>query len=122
MIEHVVITISNFAKSKKFYDAALAPAGYRAGFVDKDAGVVGYVGKDGTGVWLTPGKPQTAQHVALGVATRGGVKKFYDAALKAGGRDNGAPGPRPQYTPDYYAAFVYDPDGHNIEAVTHNKR
>jgi catechol 2,3-dioxygenase-like lactoylglutathione lyase family enzyme len=117
MIDHVGLTISNFARSKKFYTAALGPLGYRAGFTDEKAGVLGLFGRDGTSLWLTRGKPRDKLHIAIRVSGRPLVRKFYTAALKAGGRDNGAPGPRPQYTPTYYAAFVRDPDGHNVEAM-----
>ncbi len=117
MIDHVGLSIANFARSKKFYAAALRPLGYRAGYTDQKAGVVGFFGNDGTSLWLSRGKPKDKVHIALRVSSRPLVRKFYAAALNAGGRDNGAPGPRPQYTPTYYAAFIRDPDGHNIEAV-----
>ncbi len=117
MIDHVGLSISNFARSRKFYTAALRPLGYRAGYTDSKAGVMGFFGKDGTSLWLSAGKPKDKLHIALRVSNRPLVRKFYGAALKAGGRDNGAPGLRPQYTPTYYAAFVRDPDGHNVEAV-----
>lgn len=122
MIDHVGLTVSNFDKSKSFYDAALKTLGYNPGFVDAKSGVVGYFSKDGSSVWVTKGKPGAKVHVALKTANRATVRKFYDVAMKAGGRDNGGPGPRPQYTPAYYGAFVLDPDGHNIEAVCHSKK
>jgi catechol 2,3-dioxygenase-like lactoylglutathione lyase family enzyme len=117
MIDHVGLTVSNFNRARKFYTAALGPLGYRAGFTDEKAGVLGMFGKDGSSLWLSRGNPRDKVHIAIRVAGRPVVRKFYATALKAGGRDNGAPGPRPQYTPTYYAAFVRDPDGHNVEAV-----
>ncbi len=122
MIDHVGLSVSNFSKSKKFYDAVLAPLGYSAGFTDEKAGVAGFFGKDGTSLWVSRGKPKDKQHLALKVSSRALVGKFHQIALKAGGRDNGKPGLRPQYTPTYYAAFVLDPDGHNVEAVCHAKK
>jgi catechol 2,3-dioxygenase-like lactoylglutathione lyase family enzyme len=122
MIDHVGLSVSNFGKSKKFYDSILPSLGYRAGFTDEKAGVAGFFGKDGTSLWVSKGKPKEKVHLAIRVSNRATVKKFYETALKAGGRDNGEPGPRPQYTPTYYAAFVLDPDGHNVEAVCHAKK
>ena len=69
--------------------------------------------------WLHAGAPGPGRHVAFSAADRAQVDAFYAAAMQAGGRDNGAPGLRPQYHPDYYGAFVHDPDGNNIEAVCH---
>ncbi len=122
MIDHVGLKVSNFNKSRSFYAAALSPLGYSQGFVDAKMGVAGFFAKDGASLWLSRGKARDKLHFAIRVTGRPLVKKFYDAALKAGGRDNGKPGPRPQYTPTYYGAFVLDPDGHNVEAVCHSKR
>ena len=124
MIDHLDITVSRLAESKAFYQAALAPLGYTISRELKDA--VGFVddrddGGDPHGdFWISQGGPQVPRkHVAFNARSRADVDAFYAAALEAGGRDNGGPGPRPQYHPDYYAAFVLDPDGYNSEAVCH---
>lgn len=124
MIDHLDITVSSFARSKAFYRGALAPLGYvmirelddAAGFVDGRNN-----GGDPHGdFWIVQGEPQVPRkHVAFNARSHAEVAEFHAAALAAGGRDNGAPGPRPQYHPGYYAAFVLDPDGYNIEAVCH---
>jgi catechol 2,3-dioxygenase-like lactoylglutathione lyase family enzyme len=125
MIDHTGVSVSDFRRSLEFYRKALAPLGY-ALIAELPKDVTGGVGVAGFGVppkpdfWLaegTPNKPHV--HVAFTAASRALVDAFYQAALAAGGRDNGAPGPRPHYHPDYYGAFVLDPDGHNIEAVCH---
>ena len=85
-------------------------------------GVVG-LGADRPDLWLQPAEPgaaPTACHVCVRAASRELVDAFHAAALAAGGRDNGGPGPRPQYHPTYYGAFVHDPDGNNLEAVCHD--
>ncbi len=124
MIDHTGLKVSDFAKSKAFYAAALAPLGYQVLF-EADAAAMG-VDIAGLGVppamdfWLAGGEPNTPRiHVAFAAQDRAQVDAFYQAALAAGGADNGAPGLRPQYHPNYYGAFVLDPDGHNIEAVCH---
>ncbi len=118
MMDHIVVRVRDLDASRRFYVEALAPLGYR---IVKEVGP--YVGfGDGTksDFWLGRGEPVTAAvHVAFGCGSRSGVDAFYARALKAGGRDNGAPGVRPLYHPDYYGAFVLDPDGNNIEAVCH---
>ena len=125
MIDHTGVSVSDFARSKAFYTAALAPLGYRL-LMDITAETTG--GYEGAGFgepakpdfWIGKGKPnQPPVHVAFRAANRAAVKAFYEAALAAGGRDNGAPGLRLDYHPNYYGAFVLDPDGHNIEAVCH---
>ena len=125
MIDHTGVSVSDFARSKAFYTAALAPLGYRL-LMDITAEMTG--GYEGAGFgepakpdfWIGKGKPnQPPVHVAFRAANRAAVKEFYEAALAAGGRDNGAPGLRLDYHPNYYGAFVLDPDGHNIEAVCH---
>ncbi|MFU2070028.1 VOC family protein [Bordetella hinzii] len=124
MIDHTGITVSDFARSLAFYEAALAPLGYTVLTRQDDAaglGAPGPAGADpGGDFWLMQGPPcQPRVHMAFRAASRAEVEAFHRAALAAGGRDNGAPGPRPQYHAGYYAAFVHDPDGYNIEAVFH---
>ncbi|MFY0620646.1 MAG: VOC family protein [Pelagimonas sp.] len=123
MIDHVTIGVADFARSTAFYDAALAPLGVRfLVYVPKegdDVNLAGY-GKDQPFLWLAEENPTSGMmHIALQAATHAEVNAFYAAALRAGGTDNGAPGLRPHYHQDYYAAYVLDPEGHNIEAVCH---
>lgn len=117
MIDHVGLKASDFETSKRFFAAALAPLGYS--LIGEFGGAAAGFGADGKpDFWISKG-PSAPVHVAIASPDRATVDAFHAAALAAGGRDNGAPGVRPQYHPDYYAAFVYDPDGNNIEAVCH---
>ncbi len=118
MIDHTGVSASNFAASKAFYAAALAPLGYRIEMELEGAAGFGEPGKPD--FWLARGAPQVPPvHVAFRARSRALVDAFYKAAMAAGGRDNGGPGLRPHYHPNYYGAFVLDPDGNNIEAVCH---
>ena len=125
MIDHTGLDISDPAKSRRFYEQALAPLGYKV-LMEVPTEFTGGAVVLGMGVppkpdfWIGKGKPNDPPiHVAFRVASRELVDKFYKAAMAAGGKDNGPPGPRPQYHKDYYGAFVLDPDGHNIEACCH---
>lgn len=125
MIDHTGLSASDFAKSKAFYTAALKPLGYGL-LMEFDEKVTGTTKVAGFGVdgkpdfWISQGQPnRPAIHVAFAAVDRKTVEAFYQAAIAAGGKDNGAPGLRPHYHPNYYGAFVLDPDGHNIEAVCH---
>lgn len=126
MIDHTGLQVHDPKKSRHFYDEALAPLGYKMLFqvpLEHSGGKVmlGYGVPPKMDFWMGEGVPQTPRvHIAFRAQTRAQVDEFYKAALKAGGRDNGEPGPRPHYHKDYYAAFVLDPDGHNIEAVCHD--
>jgi catechol 2,3-dioxygenase-like lactoylglutathione lyase family enzyme len=127
MIDHTGVAVSDFEKSRTFYSKALGAIGY-AVLMEMPAAQTGGVDVAGFGepqkpdFWIHSGSPNKPPiHVAFRVASRAQVDTFYKAALAAGGRDNGAPGLRPHYHPDYYGAFVLDPDGHNIEAVCHAK-
>lgn len=127
MIDHIGIVVSDFEKSKAFYTAALAPISYSL-MMEFPASVTGTTDVAGFGeppkpdFWISKGIPgKSSTHVAFSVANREMVDAFYTAALEAGGKDNGAPGLRPHYHPNYYGAFVFDPDGNNIEAVCHNE-
>jgi catechol 2,3-dioxygenase-like lactoylglutathione lyase family enzyme len=118
MFDHIGFHVSNFDNSKAFYVAALAPLGQIV--LSEGEGWMMIGSQTGGRLWIGAfGPPATPVHIALRAETRAQVHAFHEAALKAGGRDNGLPGPRPNYGPDYYAAFVLDPDGHNIEAVTY---
>lgn len=125
MLDHVGLSVTNYEKSKAFYEAALAPLGY-APLMVVPKEHTGGIGVCGFGVAPKPdfwidgaGRPSPKLHVSFRADTRGAVDAFHTAAMKAGGRDNGGPALRPHYHPNYYGAFVFDPDGHNIEAVCH---
>jgi catechol 2,3-dioxygenase-like lactoylglutathione lyase family enzyme len=116
MFDHVGIAVSHFARSVRFYEAALAPLGYVLQSHDPNTSTAGF-GKPGAPqLWLGAGKGGPV-HLAFVAEDRESVKKFHAAALEAGGKNHGDPGPRPAYGENYYAAFVYDPDGNNVEAV-----
>ena len=122
MIDHTGLNVSDYQKSKAFYLAALAPLGYQV-VLEMPSSIVPQGGV-GLGVppkpdfWVAGGKPNVPPlHVAFRAQNRAQVDAFYQAAMAAGGRDNGPPGLRLHYHPNYYGAFVLDPDGHNIEAV-----
>lgn len=130
MIDHTGITVTDYAASKAFYVRALEPIGYTL-LLEFPAAVTGHTDVAGFGeapkpdFWIaqaTPEKPahSVPMHFAFRAASRAQVDAFYAAALQAGGTDNGAPGIRAHYHPDYYGAFVLDPDGHNIEVVCHD--
>ena len=119
MLDHVTIGISDIERSKAFYDAALRSLGISR--LDAEgAEFAGYGIHPKAFFWIgRRGTPQTGAHIAFTANDRATVDRFYDDAIKAGGRDNGRPGIRPHYHANYYGAFVLDPDGHNIEAVCH---
>ncbi len=111
MIDHTGLTASDFARSKAFYAAALAPIGYTLLADFPDAAGFGEAPKPD--FWVGHGTANEPRvHVAFRASRRALVDAFHRAALAAGGRDNGAPGPRPHYHENYYGAFVLDPDGH----------
>ncbi len=117
MIDHITLHVSSCEQSKRFFERALAPLGYA---VLMDFGAFAGLGIPGKpDFWIAQGDALAPTHVAFASSGRAEVDAFYAAALAAGGRDNGAPGLRPQYHPNYYGAFVLDPDGNNIEAVFH---
>lgn len=117
MFDHIGLHVTDIGASVRFYTALLAPLGHVVNSAD-DLGA-GFGPPDAPALWLyADGKPhEPAVHVAFRAANRQAVDRFYAAGIKAGGRDNGAPGPRPDYSPTYYAAFLLDPDGNNVEAV-----
>lgn len=124
MIDHLGISVSNFDASKTFYDQAFAPLGASLLYVVPEqftGGVkVGGYGRERPVFWLHEASPTgPGRHYAFTARSRAEVDAFHKAALAAGGRDNGAPGLRPHYHADYYGAFVFDPDGNNVEAVCH---
>jgi catechol 2,3-dioxygenase-like lactoylglutathione lyase family enzyme len=119
MINHVSIGVRDVQRAKRFYDAALGALGYKC--LSADAASLGY-GRDAVALWVgkaerpVPADDQSYLHFCFDAADRRAVDAFHAAALEAGGRDNGKPGLRSDYGPDYYAAFVVDPDGYRIEA------
>ncbi|MFO1469468.1 MAG: VOC family protein [Turneriella sp.] len=125
MIDHTGLNVSNPEKSRAFYEKALAALGYQilAEIPKEHTGglvVLGFGIAPKPDFWVSEGKPNEPRvHIAFRAANHGEVDAFYTAAIAAGGRDNGKPGPRPHYHANYYGAFVLDPDGHNIEAVCH---
>ena len=124
MIDHITFGVRDFERSVRFYATAFEPLGVTRLFTvpaehSGGANVTGF-GDTRPWFWISD-EPATSGplHIALEAATHDQVDAFYEAALSAGGTDNGPPGLRPHYHTDYYAAFVLDPDGHNIEAVCH---
>lgn len=121
MIDHISLGVRDIAASTLFYERVLAPLGYEK--MSVEAHTVGF-GKSHREFWLNsrpdmpPVPEESGTHVCLRAPNEEAVQAFHRAALEAGGRDDGAPGPRPQYSETYYGAFVRDPDGHRIEAVT----
>ena len=125
MIDHTGFAVRDFAASKAFYAKALAPLDIALlkEYAAAEAGGTLHAGFGANGkpfFWIGTGAPVSGYlHIAFAASSRAQVDAFYGAALAAGGRDNGPPGLRPQYHASYYGAFVLDPDGNNIEAVTH---
>ncbi len=117
MIDHVRLHVADAARSKAFYELALAPLGYRV-VMEPVPGVVG-MGTRFPDFWFAESGAATVAHVAFRAEDQAAVDAFHAAALAAGGTDNGAPGLRERYHPGYYGAFALDPDGNNVEAVHH---
>ena len=118
MIDHLKLHVADPAASRRFYEQALAPLGYRV-LLEPAPGVVG-MGARMPDFWLAPADGPTApSHVAFRAESELEVQRFHEAAIAAGGADNGQPGLRPHYHQNYYGAFVLDPDGNNVEAVYH---
>jgi catechol 2,3-dioxygenase-like lactoylglutathione lyase family enzyme len=124
MLDHVGFPVLDYERSKAFYTRALAPLGYTLVMEvrqdEHDSPAAGFGANGKPDLWIGgEGGLNRAVHVAITADDRAAVDAFYAAALAAGGKDNGAPGLRPHYHPNYYGAFVLDPDGHNVEAVCH---
>lgn len=121
MLGHVGIIVKDMSVSKAFYEKTLAPLGYKV--MHGEEGLYQGFGVDKPDFWISKGRdgaaPSTGVHIAFHADSKEKVAEFYNAALAAGAKDNGAPGPRPEYGPTYYGGFVIDPNGNNIEAVHH---
>ena len=117
MYDHIGLRVRDLAASIRFYEAVLAPLGYSLD--SRDDASAGFGPPGAPALWLYGADDAAGRgaHVAFRAATREAVDRFHAAGLGAGGRDNGAAGPRPDYGPTYYAAFLTDPDGNNVEAV-----
>ena len=116
MFDHLALNVRDYAASRRFYEHALEPLGYSVVMEFPHACALGQGGKPE--LWVVQREPYgTGTHVAFHCDDRASVDAFHEAALAAGGRDNGPPGIREDYHPAYYGAFVLDPDGHNVEAV-----
>ena len=127
MIDHLTILVSDYRRSVKFYLSALGPLGYAmtmelddVSYPNLPAAFFAGLGVDGKAdLWLRPSTGVSPTHVAFRATSRAAVRAFFKDAVAAGGTPNGEPGLRPEYSPHYYAAFVLDPDGPNIEVVCH---
>ena len=118
MIDHVVLGVHHLDQGRYFYERALAPLGIK--IVTQEPELFGFGGADGRPFfWLAMREPTHRVHVAFVAEDRAAVDAFHAAALQAGGVDNGRPGVRAHYHDDYYAAYAFDADGNNIEAVCH---
>jgi catechol 2,3-dioxygenase-like lactoylglutathione lyase family enzyme len=117
MYDHIGLKVKDLDASVRFYSATLGALGYE--LCSRDASGAGFGPKDAPALWLSAAKGAGKQgvHVAFRAADHAAVERFHKAGLKAGGSDNGAPGARKDYGPKYYAAFLIDPDGNNVEAV-----
>lgn len=118
MIAHTTLHTSDSAKAKDFYSKALAPLGYKADKEYPEYNIVGFVSGEGNhDFWLHGNECKQTTHLAFVALTQQAVDDFHKAAMAAGAKNNGAPGPRADYGPNYYAAFIHDFDGNNIEAA-----
>jgi catechol 2,3-dioxygenase-like lactoylglutathione lyase family enzyme len=120
VFDHVGLNVADFETSRRFFEQALGPLGYRVATDFSQYGAVGFGTEDKPEFWVAARDPRgTGTHVAFQVADRATVDTFHAEGLAAGGADNGPPGIRHDYHPTYYAAYVLDPDGNNIEVVCH---
>jgi catechol 2,3-dioxygenase-like lactoylglutathione lyase family enzyme len=117
MYDHLGLHVGNLDASVRFYTAALAPLGHVLCTKDETSAGIGPKGEPALWLYHKPGPSQGSVHVAFRAPDHAAVAKFHSEGLKVGGRDNGGAGPRPDYSPTYYAAFLIDPDGNNVEAL-----
>jgi catechol 2,3-dioxygenase-like lactoylglutathione lyase family enzyme len=118
MLDHVSLPVSDLERSKRFYEEALSPLGYEL-IMEHHISGVGFGQSAKPDFWIRKGELGASVHVAFGSEERATVDAFHEAAITAGGLDNGQPGLRPEYHSTYYGAYVLNPDGNNIEAVCH---
>jgi catechol 2,3-dioxygenase-like lactoylglutathione lyase family enzyme len=118
LIDHVTLLAGDLPASRRFYEAALAPLGFGLEF-ERDGLLAFGSEKSGRLILYAGERPVAGVHVAFSAPSREAVNAFHSAAMEAGGQDNGAPGPRPEYHGGYYGAYVFDSDGNNVEAVHH---
>ena len=118
MLDHVTLDVRDVEASREFYERALEPLGYRLAVQDEGLAAFGTPDAAIPDFWIRSGEPSGPVHIALS-GDRSAVDGFHAAAVAAGGQDNGAPGVRAHYHENYYAAYVRDPDGNNIEVVSH---
>jgi catechol 2,3-dioxygenase-like lactoylglutathione lyase family enzyme len=118
VLDHVGIRVSDFEQSKRFFAEALSPLGYEL-IMEPSVCAAGFGRRGKPDFWIGQGDRGQPVHIAFAASDRASVDAFHEEALAAGGRNNGDPGLRPEYHQSYYAAFVFDPDGNNIEAVCH---
>ena len=117
MIAHASLPVRDYSKAKEFYKKALAPLGYTMNMDHPEWNAGGFNDGKNTDFWINANEPFAKGHVAFEAKDKAQVEAFYKAALGAGGKDNGGPGFRKEYWSGYYAAFVHDEDGNNVEAV-----
>ena len=120
MIDHVSLHVGDIETSKEFFSKALKPLDYSLKMEFPEYKVAGFASGGKTDFWLNGSGANQTTHVAFAAADKTAVEAFYESGLAAGGKDNGKPGYRKDYSPGYYAAFLLDPDGHNIEVVFHD--
>jgi len=118
-VAHVAVNVSEWDRAKQFYEDVLGPLGYRMVYAE-DGAVAYFADANGLDFGIGRRDPVGGSHVAFECPDREAVDRFHERALSCGARDNGAPGIRAQYDADYYAAYVLDADGNNIEAVCHH--
>lgn len=117
MIAHITLGVSSYEKARDFYKRALAPLGYELNMDHPEWRAAGFMEGGHTSFWISEKDKMISSHVAFEANNKEAVDSFYKEALAAGGKDNGAPGYRKEYWSGYYAAFIHDADGNNIEAV-----
>lgn len=117
MYDHIGLKVKDVDAAVRFYEAALAALGHVVSSRDESGAGIGPPGAPGLWLYREPAKKGPGVHVAFRATNRAAVDRFHRDGIEAGGRDNGAPGLRADYSPTYYAAFLIDPDGNNVEAV-----